>query len=59
MHSFTSALDGGESRYSSVRIALGYGLDDRGSRVRFLAAAVNLLFTTVSRTALVPTQPPI
>jgi hypothetical protein len=27
---------------SSVGIALGYGLDDRGSRVRFLAVAGNL-----------------
>jgi hypothetical protein len=30
-----------ESRDSSVDIALGYGLDDRGSRVRFPAGAVN------------------
>jgi hypothetical protein len=37
------------SRDSSVGIALGYGLDDRGSRVRFLA----------SRTVLVSTQPAI
>jgi hypothetical protein len=29
------------SRDGSVGIALGYGLDDRGSRVRFLARAVN------------------
>jgi hypothetical protein len=29
-------------RNSSVGIALGYGLDDRGSRVRFLAGAGNL-----------------
>jgi hypothetical protein len=29
------------SRDSSVGIALGYGLDDRGSRVRFLAGAGN------------------
>jgi hypothetical protein len=27
--------------YSSVGIALGYGLDDRGSRVRFPAGAGN------------------
>jgi hypothetical protein len=33
-------------------MALGYGLDDRGSRFRFPAGAV-------SRTALGPTQPPI
>jgi hypothetical protein len=30
-----------ESRNSSVGIALGYGLDDRGSRVRFPAGAEN------------------
>jgi hypothetical protein len=30
-----------ESRNSSVSIALGYGLDDRGSRVQFLAGAGN------------------
>jgi hypothetical protein len=29
------------SRYSSVGIALGYGLDDRGSMVRFPAGAGN------------------
>jgi hypothetical protein len=30
-----------ESRDSSVGIALGYGLDDRGSRVRFPVGAEN------------------
>jgi hypothetical protein len=35
------ALDGGWSRESSVGIALGYGLDDWGSRVRFPAVAGN------------------
>jgi hypothetical protein len=30
-----------KSRDSPVGIALGYGLDDRGSRVRFLAGARN------------------
>jgi hypothetical protein len=30
-----------KSRDSSVGIALGYGLDDRGSRVRFSAGAEN------------------
>jgi hypothetical protein len=30
-----------KSRDSSVGIALGYGLDDRGSRVRFAAGAGN------------------
>jgi hypothetical protein len=29
------------SRVSSVGIALGYGLEDRGTRVRFLAGAGN------------------
>jgi hypothetical protein len=46
-------------RTSSVGIALGYGLDDRGSRVRFPAGLGIFLFTTASRTALGPTQPPI
>jgi hypothetical protein len=46
-----------ESRDSSVGIALGYGLGDRSSRVRFRAGI--FLFTTGSRTALGPTQPPI
>jgi hypothetical protein len=32
------------SRDSSVGIALGYGLDDRGSRVRFPAGAGNFSF---------------
>jgi hypothetical protein len=30
-----------KSRDGSVSIALGFGLDDRGSRVRFLAGAGN------------------
>jgi hypothetical protein len=46
-----------KSRDSSVGIALGYGLDDRGSRVRFRAGLGIFLFTTVSRTAPGPTQP--
>jgi hypothetical protein len=33
--------DASKSRDSSVSIALGYGLDDRGSTVRFLAGAGN------------------
>jgi hypothetical protein len=48
-----------KSRDSSVGIALGYGLDDRGSRVRFPRGLEIFLFTTTSRTALGPTQPPI
>jgi hypothetical protein len=48
------------SRDSSVGIAQGYGLDDRGSRVRFPAGTGNFSLTTaVSRTALGLTQPPI
>jgi hypothetical protein len=43
---------------SSVGIALAYGLDDRGSRVRFPAGAGNFFFNTASRTALGPIQPP-
>jgi hypothetical protein len=34
-------LDPSKSRDSSVGIELGYGFDDRGSRVRFLAGAGN------------------
>jgi hypothetical protein len=49
----------GESHDNSVGIALSYGLEDRDSRVRFPAGAGNFLFTTASRTALGPTQPPI
>jgi hypothetical protein len=33
-----------KSRDSSVGIALGYGLDDRGSRIRFPAPAGNFSF---------------
>jgi hypothetical protein len=38
---FTPAYFSSKSRDSSVGIALGYGLDDRGSRVRFPAGAGN------------------
>jgi hypothetical protein len=48
-----------ESRNSSVGIALGYGLDDWGSRVRFPAGAGIFFSTTASRTALGPAQPHI
>jgi hypothetical protein len=44
---------------SSFGIALGYGLDDWGSRVDSQWGLWIYLFTTVSRTALGPTQPPI
>jgi hypothetical protein len=48
------------SRNSSVGMALGYELDDRGSRVLFPGGgAGNFFFTTASKTALGPTQPPI
>jgi hypothetical protein len=45
------------SRNSSVGIALGYGLDDRG--FEFWQGLGIFLFTTASRQALGPTQPPI
>jgi hypothetical protein len=48
-----------ESRDSSVVIALGYGLHDRNSRVRFPAGLGTFIFTTASRTTLGPTQLPI
>jgi hypothetical protein len=38
---------------------MGYGLYARGSRVRFPAVTGIILFTTASRTALDPTEPPI
>jgi hypothetical protein len=45
-------------RDSSDCIALGYGLDDRGSRVRFPAGMGIFLFATASTRALGLTQPP-
>jgi hypothetical protein len=48
-----------KSRDSSVGIALGYGLDDQGSSIRLPVGVGNFFFTTASRTALGPTQPPI
>jgi hypothetical protein len=48
-----------QSRDSSVGIALGYGLDNRSSRVRFLVGLRIFLFITASRTDPRPTQPPI
>jgi hypothetical protein len=47
------------SRDSSVGIALGYKLDDRGSRFDSRRRLGIFFFTTASRTALGPTQPPI
>jgi hypothetical protein len=43
----------------SISQMLGYGLDDRGSRVRFPAGLGIFLFTTASGTARGPTQPSI
>jgi hypothetical protein len=48
-----------ESHDSPVGVALGYGLDVRGSRVRFSAMAGIFLLITASRTAMGPTEPPI
>jgi hypothetical protein len=42
----------------SVGIATDYGLDNRMIGVRIPAGAGNFLFTTASRPALGPTQPP-
>jgi hypothetical protein len=47
-------IAGSRSRHSSVGIALGYSLDDRGSRVRVPAVAGNF-----SLQALRSTQPPL
>jgi hypothetical protein len=44
---------------TQTTLPLHYGLDDQGSRVRFPTGLGILLFTTASRTALGPTQPPI
>jgi hypothetical protein len=46
-------------RDSSVGIALGYGLGDRFLGFDSRREQGILLFTTASRTALRPTQPPI
>jgi hypothetical protein len=47
------------SHDSSVSIALGYRLDDQGSRVRFPEGSGNSSLHPVSRMVLGPTQPPI
>jgi len=53
-------LNNEESCDSSVHIAMGYRLDDQGSSVQFLGGGLGIfLFTTMSRMALGPTQPPI
>jgi hypothetical protein len=43
----------------SVGIELDYGLDDRGSRVRFPESLEIFFFTTAARTSLLVTQLPI
>jgi hypothetical protein len=43
------------SRHSSVGTALGYGLYNLGSRVRFTAGLRIFLLSAASRTALLPT----
>jgi hypothetical protein len=48
-----------KSRDSSVGIALGCGLDDRGSRVPFPAGAGNFSLHHCVRNGSGPTQPPI
>jgi hypothetical protein len=48
-----------ESRDSSVGIALGYGLDDRGFRVRFPAGAGNVSLHHRVQNGSGPTQLPI
>jgi hypothetical protein len=48
-----------ESRDSSVGIALGYGLENRGSRVRSPAVAGNFSLHHRVQNGSGPTQPPI
>jgi hypothetical protein len=48
---------GHDHLFSSVGVALGYGLDDRGFDSRQGLGIFH--FTTASRTALGPTKPPI
>jgi hypothetical protein len=48
-----------KNRDSSVGIALGYGLDDRGLGFDSRRGLGIFLFTTASGTALGPTQPPV
>jgi hypothetical protein len=45
--------------FSPVSVVTGYGLDDQGSRVQFPVGVGNFPFTTMSRMALGPSQPPI
>jgi hypothetical protein len=48
-----------KSRRSSVGIATRYGLDDRGSGVRFPTGLEVFLISTAPRSALGSSQPPI
>jgi hypothetical protein len=48
-----------QSHDSTVSIAMGYGLDDWGSRVRFLAGAGNFSLHHCIKNGSMPTQPPI
>jgi hypothetical protein len=52
LHSIEDHTEPYKSLDSSVGIALGYGLDDRGTRVRLPAGPGNFSLTTASRTAL-------
>jgi hypothetical protein len=58
---FDDTISFGKSCDSSVGIALGYGLDGMIGVLGFesLRGLGVFLFTTASRTALGPTQPPI
>jgi hypothetical protein len=56
---FNSTQDLFGSRDSVVGVATGYGLDDRGVGVRVQVESRNFPFSTSSRPALGPTQPPI
>jgi hypothetical protein len=59
LHAWCSVQAQGQLYIFTFTFSLGYGLDDRCSRVRFPAGLGIFSFTTASRTALGPTQPPI
>jgi hypothetical protein len=52
-------IEGKWSRVSSGSIVSDYGLDDRAIGVRSPAGAEDFPLTSVSRSALGPTQPPV
>jgi hypothetical protein len=56
---FCTIFSQNKSQGSSVRIEIGYRLDDRGSGFDFRRGLGIFLFSTVFRPALGPTQPPI